>query len=64
MGAKIRTAELNKIPIMIIIGEQEKNNNTMSVRKRFSGSLGSLELADFINSAVKEISQRLNPSNK
>ena len=35
MGAKIRIAEIKKIPIMIIVGEQEVKNNTISVRRKF-----------------------------
>ena len=58
MGAKIRTAEINKIPIMIILGEQEVNNKTISVRRKFSGDLGALKLDDFINSIKKEINSR------
>ena len=58
MGAKIRTAELNKIPIMIIIGEQEVNDKTISIRRKFKGNQGSLSLDEFINSIRKEIQTR------
>ena len=58
MGAKIRDAELNKIPIMVIIGENEVNNNTISVRRKFKGDLGSLALDDFIQQTNTEISTR------
>ena len=60
MGAKIRTAEINKIPIMIILGEQESNNNNISVRRKFKGNLGALELDNFIDSIQEEISNRSN----
>ena len=59
MGAKIRTAELNKIPIMIIIGEQEVNNNSISIRRKFSGDKGSLSVNDFIDNINNEIKNRL-----
>ena len=58
MGAKIRDAELNKIPIMVIIGEKEVNDNTISVRRKFMGDLGSLTLADFIEQTNTEINTR------
>jgi len=58
MGAKIRDAELNKIPIMVIIGENEVNDNTISVRRKFKGDLGSLALDDFIQQTNNEISTR------
>ena len=58
MGAKIRDAELNKIPIMVIIGENEVNDNTISVRRKFKGDLGSFALDDFIQQTNIEISTR------
>jgi len=63
MGAKIRTAELNRIPIMIILGEQEVNNKAISVRRKYQGNLGSLDLVDFIDAIQDEINNRL-PSKK
>jgi len=63
MGAKIRTAELNRIPIMIILGEQEVNNKAISVRRKHQGNLGSLDLGDFIDAIQDEINNRL-PSKK
>ena len=58
MGAKIRTAELQKIPIMLIIGDNEKNNKTVSVRRRFEGNLGEINLNDFIDTIKKEIDNK------
>ena len=60
MGAKIRTAELNKIPIMIIIGEKEVEGKVISVRRKFSGDQGSLSLDEFISSINTEINTRSN----
>ena len=59
MGAKIRTAELDRIPIMIILGEKEVNTNTISVRRKHQGNLGSLDLKTFINSIENEVNNRL-----
>lgn len=56
-GRKIRDAELNKIPFMLIIGEKELNEDTVSVRRHGDGDMGSMELEDFIhlvNEAVKK----------
>ena len=58
MGAKIRTAEIDKIPIMIIIGENEVNDNVVSVRRKFKGDLGKLDLNNFIENIKLEISSR------
>ena len=63
MGAKIRNAELSKIPVMIILGEKEVESNSISVRRRFIGNQGSIDLDSFIQNSVNEIKQRAkNPS--
>ena len=49
MGYKIREAQLQKIPYMIIVGENEKAEGTVSVRSRNSGDLGSMKLQEFID---------------
>lgn len=56
MGKKIRDAEVNKIPYMLIIGEQEAENGTISVRKHGGENLGSITIEDFsklINTEIK-----------
>jgi len=58
VGAKIRDAELNKIPYMVIVGEKEVNNNSLSIRKRFKGNIGEVEVDSFITSIVKEIKNK------
>ena len=58
MGAKIRNAELSKIPVMIILGEKEVESSSISVRRRFVGNQGSVDLDSFIESSVDEIKQR------
>ncbi len=47
IGKKIREAEMNKIPYMLIIGEQEVNENSVSVRKHSEGDLGSMSAEAF-----------------
>jgi threonyl-tRNA synthetase len=47
IGKKIRDAELNKIPYMLIVGEKEEGENSVSVRKRKEGDLGSFSVEEF-----------------
>ena len=54
MGAKIRNAELSKIPIMIILGEKEVESNSISVRRRFVGNEGGISLDSFIQTLKKK----------
>ncbi|MBI65494.1 MAG: threonine--tRNA ligase [Candidatus Marinimicrobia bacterium] len=58
MGAKIRIAEINKVPIMLIVGEKEMEENSVSVRRKFSGNQGSIKLDDFIKNILEEVSTR------
>jgi len=58
MGAKIRNAEINKTPIMIIIGEKEVESETLSIRRKFSGNQGIFKIDDFIKSIRDEIDKR------
>ena len=55
VGAKIRKAELSKIPIMLIIGEKEELNKNISIRRRKKGDLGSMRLKDFMSDISREI---------
>lgn len=48
-GKKIRDAEINKYPFMLIVGENEEGNDTVSVRKRGEGDLGAMSVEDFAN---------------
>ena len=47
IGKKIREAEINKIPYMLIIGEQEELDNTVTVRKHGGENLGAMNIEDF-----------------
>lgn len=53
-GKKIRDAELNKIPFMLVIGENEEKDGTISVRRRGEGDLGAMNLEDFVSYFKKE----------
>ena len=58
IGAKIRDAELNKIPIMLIVGEKEEKDNTVSMRRRHIGDLGSKSIDGLMNEILEEIKTR------
>jgi threonyl-tRNA synthetase len=55
IGKKIRDTELNKVPYMLIVGEKEEAENTVSVRKQAEGDLGSFSIEDFANIILKDI---------
>jgi threonyl-tRNA synthetase len=59
IGKKIRDAELQKIPYMIIVGEQEQNENKISVRKHKEGDLGTFTIEEFVKTIKEEISKDL-----
>lgn len=48
VSRKIREAELQKIPYMLIIGEREYNNRTVNVRERYKGVVGDMKLVEFM----------------
>ena len=58
MGFKIRNAELDKIPFMVILGENELKENLISIRRRFKGDLGKTDLNSFIDSINNEIKSK------
>lgn len=55
IGFKIREARLNKIPYMLVVGAQEEEDKTVSVRSRFAGDEGVKPLQEFIDQICKEI---------
>ncbi len=59
IGRKIRDAEVNKLPFMLIVGEKEKSEGMVSVRKKGEGDLGMMPIADFIKIAEHEVSKNL-----
>lgn len=59
IGRKIRDAELSKIPFMLIIGENEANDLTVSVRKHGKGDLGTYTIEQFAKLVQTEINQSL-----
>ena len=61
IGKKIREAEVNKYPYMLIVGEQEAKDGTISVRKHSEGDLGTMKIDDFADLINTEISSTLKP---
>lgn len=57
IGRKIRDAELSKIPFMLIIGENEANDLTVSVRKHGKGDMGTFTIEQFAKHVQSEINQ-------
>ena len=55
IGYKIREAQLQKIPYMLIIGDKEIQNNAVGVRSRKDGDIGQMKLEQFIEKAEEEI---------
>jgi threonyl-tRNA synthetase len=55
IGRKIRDAEVKKIPFMLIIGDKEAQDGTVSVRKHGEGDIGVMSIEEFSNHLQKEI---------
>jgi threonyl-tRNA synthetase len=58
MGYKIRQAQMQKIPYMLVVGGREEESGSVSVRHRSGGDLGSMPMADFIAAATKELQSK------
>lgn len=58
IGYKIREAQLQKIPYMIIVGEKEESSNTISVRNREKGDLGNYTIENFINEVKEKVKNK------
>lgn len=63
IGKKIREAEMNKIPYMLIVGEQEEKDGTISVRKHSEGDMGTMKVKDFTKLIKDEIKQTIKEFN-
>jgi threonyl-tRNA synthetase len=59
IGRKIRDAEINKVPFMLIVGEKEQQGQLVSVRKHGSGDIGQMGWTEFIQLVHKEIATEL-----
>ena len=61
IGKKIREAEMSKIPFMLIVGDQEAQDQTISVRKHGGEEIGTISVEDFAQLVKKEIETTLKP---
>ncbi len=59
IGRKIRDAEVGKVPFMIIVGEKEQEESTISIRKKGEGDIGSMAILDFLEIAKQEINKNI-----
>ena len=63
IGKKIREAEMSKFPFILIVGEQEEKDNTITVRRHGGKDLGALSIAEFSKIVNTEIESTLKPFN-
>lgn len=59
MGFKIRAAQLEKVPYMIIAGDKDIENGTISVRSRKDGEQGAMTLDEFVENIIEEIETKV-----
>ena len=57
VGKKIRESEIKKIPFMIVVGENEVKNNSVSIRRHHGDDLGEMKIEEFVDIIKKEISE-------
>lgn len=58
LGKRIRNAEMQKVPYILVVGEKEQAQNSVAVRKRGQGDLGMKSVAEFITDITKEINEK------
>jgi threonyl-tRNA synthetase len=58
IGKKIRDTELMKVPYMLVIGEKEMTENQLAVRRQGKGDMGTVALANFVETIKEEIHER------
>ena len=59
IGYKIRAAQLEKIPFMLVIGEKEMNEGLVAVRSRKTGDMGTMSSDDFVAFAKKQVADKV-----
>ncbi len=59
IGYKIREAQLQKIPYMLILGEKEKDSESVGVRSRKDGDIGAMKIDDFLAKINKEVEEKV-----
>ena len=59
VGKKIRESEMKKIPFMIVVGENEVKNNSVSIRRHHGDDLGEMKIEEFVDIVKKEVSKSI-----
>ncbi|HHY23784.1 MAG TPA: threonine--tRNA ligase [Clostridiaceae bacterium] len=59
IGYKIREAQLEKVPYMLIIGDKEMENDAIAIRSRKEGDLGQMTVDSFINKIINEVNEKV-----
>ncbi|MDO8443551.1 MAG: threonine--tRNA ligase [Candidatus Azambacteria bacterium] len=59
IGKKIRNAEIEKTPYILVVGDKEEKTGSIAVRERGKGDLGAMELSKFIEKIQKEIESKI-----
>ena len=59
VGKKIRESEMKKIPFMIVVGENEVKNNSVSIRRHHGDDLGEMKIEEFVDIVKKEVSESI-----
>ena len=55
LGYKLREAQLEKVPYMLVVGDKDIENNTVSVRSKKEGDKGAMAIDEFIKAVKEEI---------
>jgi threonyl-tRNA synthetase len=58
IGYKLRNAQLEKVPFMVVVGGKEIENGTVSVRSRREGEKGAMPISDFVSMILEEIAEK------
>ena len=58
LGKKIRDAQLEKVPYILVVGDKEAEQNVVSVRHRTDGDLGIMSVSDFAKLALMEVATK------
>ena len=59
IGYKIREAQLEKVPYMLLVGDKDIENNTVSIRDRRDGDIGSMSIEEFIAKITEEVNNKV-----
>lgn len=59
IGYKIREAQLEKVPYMLVVGQKEADQNIVSVRSRKDGDVGTMKIEEFINRVIEEDKEKV-----